>query len=171
MGTLIPEPTAGEGLLHPVALAAVGGLLLNDHVWKYAFPGLITGKLSDAAGLVFFPLFLQAGIEVVQQLGGRPWEPSRRVLWGAVLATGIVFASVQVVPAAADVYQMGLGALQWPVRALLSGGAVPFAPVSCTPDPTDLFTLPLLVVPLLLRRGGLRTLERGSSVRSRSRAS
>ena len=32
---------------------------LNDHVLKGAFPGLITGKLSDFAGLVFFPLVLE----------------------------------------------------------------------------------------------------------------
>jgi len=33
---------------------------LNDHVLKAAWPGLVTGKLSDFAGLVFFPLFIEA---------------------------------------------------------------------------------------------------------------
>ncbi len=32
---------------------------LNDHVLKGIFPGMITGKLSDFAGLVFFPLVLE----------------------------------------------------------------------------------------------------------------
>ncbi|RYY36548.1 MAG: hypothetical protein EOP46_05980 [Sphingobacteriaceae bacterium] len=33
-------------------------LLLNDHYLKYQYPGLITGKLSDFAGLFIFPLFI-----------------------------------------------------------------------------------------------------------------
>src|SRR5690606_8292496 len=51
------RPVAGDGLLHPAPLAAIGLLLLNDHWLKAAFPGSITGKLSDFAGLAFFPLF------------------------------------------------------------------------------------------------------------------
>ena len=31
---------------------------MNDHVLKHACPGVVTGKLSDFAGLFFFPLFL-----------------------------------------------------------------------------------------------------------------
>ena len=38
-------------LLHPAFLVAVGLLALNDHVLKEAFPGLLTGKLSDLAGV------------------------------------------------------------------------------------------------------------------------
>jgi len=33
-------------------------LLLNDLYFKYSFPGIITGKLSDFAGLFIFPYFL-----------------------------------------------------------------------------------------------------------------
>ena len=33
-------------------------LVVNDHVLKQAFPGPVTGKLSDVAGLFVFPLFL-----------------------------------------------------------------------------------------------------------------
>jgi len=32
---------------------------LNDHFFKFISPGLITGKLSDFAGLIFFPLLLE----------------------------------------------------------------------------------------------------------------
>jgi len=32
---------------------------LNDHLLKGLFPGMVTGKLSDFAGLVFFPLVLE----------------------------------------------------------------------------------------------------------------
>jgi len=33
-------------------------LLLNDHILKYTFPSILTGKLSDFAGLFIFPMFL-----------------------------------------------------------------------------------------------------------------
>ncbi len=49
-------------LLHPVSLASMALLGLNDHVLKGLFPGLITGKLSDFAGLVFFPLVLEIAL-------------------------------------------------------------------------------------------------------------
>jgi hypothetical protein len=42
-------------LAHPVTVLALLVLILNDHVWKTRQPGLVTGKLSDAAGLVLMP--------------------------------------------------------------------------------------------------------------------
>src|SRR5690606_18791254 len=39
----------------PVTVASVIVLLLNDHVLKQAWPGFVTGKLSDVAGLVVAP--------------------------------------------------------------------------------------------------------------------
>ncbi|MEE8434864.1 MAG: hypothetical protein V3S64_08760, partial [bacterium] len=41
-------------LTDPVFLVALGMLLLNDFWLKSAYPGLITGKLSDFAGLYVF---------------------------------------------------------------------------------------------------------------------
>jgi tetratricopeptide (TPR) repeat protein len=49
-------------LLTPIYLGAVATLVLNDHVLKQAFPGLITGKLSDFAGLFAFAVFLSVAI-------------------------------------------------------------------------------------------------------------
>ena len=42
-----------SGMLHPVALAALAVLVLNDHVWKARYPGWVTGKLSDVAVMGF----------------------------------------------------------------------------------------------------------------------
>ncbi|MBN2007155.1 MAG: hypothetical protein JXA21_27640, partial [Anaerolineae bacterium] len=53
--------TALRGLTHPLCWLAVGLLLLNDHVLKRAAPSALTGKLSDFAGLFFFP-FLAAAV-------------------------------------------------------------------------------------------------------------
>lgn len=47
-------------LFHPAFLLALVVLYLNDIYWKYAFANWLTGKLSDVAGMVVFPVFLQA---------------------------------------------------------------------------------------------------------------
>jgi hypothetical protein len=44
----------------PLFVAALFLLLLNDHVLKYSFPGCLTGKLSDFAGLFVFVSFFYA---------------------------------------------------------------------------------------------------------------
>lgn len=45
-------------LLNWVFLPCLLVLALNDHFLKYGYPGWLTGKLSDFAGLLIFPLFL-----------------------------------------------------------------------------------------------------------------
>ena len=48
------------GPAHPLALAAVALLLLNDHVLKATFHNALTGKLSDVAWMVVCPVLLAA---------------------------------------------------------------------------------------------------------------
>lgn len=138
-------------LLHPVSLAAIALLVVNDHVLKAAWPGLVTGKLSDVAGMVFFPLFLAA---VAQQL--RPGLPLRRAVAACALLTALVFAAIKLWPLAGDAYRAGLGALQWPFRALwalLQGHDVPaLARVALTPDATDVLTIPAVLIAVWLAR-------------------
>jgi hypothetical protein len=133
----------------------------NDHWLKAAWPGPVTGKLSDVAGLVLAPLVLQAAVEVVTGLRRPAWRPSRAVLVGSVAIVGTVFAAINLFPLAADAYRVGLGAAQWPFRALaavLASAPIPaVAPVALVLDPTDLVTLPGLLVPLVL---GWRRAER-----------
>jgi hypothetical protein len=131
-----------EVLLHPVCLAAIGLLVLNDHWLKAHDPSWLTGKLSDAAGLVVFPLVLAA---LVRSRAGV-----------AVAATALGFALVKTVPAATDAYRYGLGTLQWPfaaASAVWHDRAVPgLVPVEAVTDPTDLIALPFVLVPLMLMR-------------------
>lgn len=47
-----------RALCHPSTLLSIGLLLLNDHVLKAQIPSAFTGKLSDFAGLFFFPFLL-----------------------------------------------------------------------------------------------------------------
>ena len=144
---------AGDGLLHPVPIAAVALLVLNDHVFKARWPGFVTGKLSDVAGLVFFPLFLDAIAAVLP--GARAVAPLRRVAACAV-ATAVVFALVKTWAPATQVYRIGLGLLQWPFRAAgaILRGEAPGGPawVALVRDPTDLLALPFVAVSVLLER-------------------
>jgi hypothetical protein len=61
----------GKWLAHPVTLLALLVLVLNDHVWKARHPGLVTGKLSDVAGVVLTPAVLGVGIGLVRIAFGR----------------------------------------------------------------------------------------------------
>jgi hypothetical protein len=139
-----------EGMLHPLVPLAVGLLAVNDHWLKAAWPGVVTGKLSDFAGLAFFPLMLQAMVEGILWAVGRYRGPDRRVLVGAAVATALVFGAVKVSRYAGLVYRHGLGALQWPayaVLALLSGEELPgLSLVALVQDPTDLLALPAVLL-------------------------
>jgi hypothetical protein len=150
----------GDALLHPVPIAAIALLVINDHVLKAAFPGPLTGKLSDFAGLAFFPLLLVSAVEVAAA-GLRRWRgPSRGLLVAAIIATGLAFAVVKAVPAGTVAYGAGLGLLQWPLRtaaAAMTGQPAPgVAPVDAATDPSDLVALPALALAWLIGSARLR---------------
>lgn len=117
--------TGLSSLTHPAALAAIALLLLNDHVFKRYFPSDLTGKISDFAGLLFFPLLLSAFIGLLEH------RPRRAAGWGFAL-TGLAFSTIKLLPSAAGWTSTALG---W----LLGGN------VQITPDPTDLAALIMLL--------------------------
>ena len=141
---------AGRGLLRAVPLSAIAILLLNDHVLKSVSPGALTGKLSDVAGLLFFPALLVAAVELSGSTLGRPVARPRRLLAWAVLLTGVVFTIVKVWPTATHVWAAVLGTAQWPVAAALAAvghDPIPgWRPVGAVTDPTDLIALPALLL-------------------------
>ncbi len=145
---------AGEGLLHPLVIASVGLLVMNDHWAKALWPGVVTGKLSDFAGLLFFPFLLQAAWELLHALLRKPWSPSQRVLSVAAIVTAAVFAAVKLWPPAAELYRIAFGTARWPLDALvasLRGQALPgWSKVCVTRDPTDLVALLSIAVALVL---------------------
>lgn len=141
----------GDTLICPPVLAAIAILIANDHYLKWQFPGVITGKVSDVAGLVFFPVLFVAGIEGLRRLVGvHQWTLSSRALGLAVVFSGVAFAMVKISPDLAAVYSSGLGVIRWPLRALMAvaqGRGVPSAePVTVLADRTDLVALPALAV-------------------------
>lgn len=114
-------------LAHPLPLAAVGLLALNDHALKGAgiLPGAVTGKLSDVAGLFFFPLLLAACARKASILiRGRDIADRRSLAAATAIATGAGFAAVKLVPAV-----NALAAATWGVMVM---------------DPTDLLALPMI---------------------------
>jgi hypothetical protein len=133
--------------MHPISIAAIGLLLVNDHLLKEAWPGAVTGKLSDIAGLVFFPLLLTYVWRLVT--GGT----SRASVLVAIVVTGTFFSLIQVSPLAGDLYRHSLGLIQFPFR-LLAGGDRPVA-VLLTADPTDLLALPSLLLSWWISKDGI----------------
>lgn len=142
----------GQGLLDPWLLCAVMLLVINDHVLKRHYGGIVTGKLSDVAGLAFFSAFLQALVEIA---GRRvAWRGSRPVLLVATLATAAVFSWVKLCPVGAETYRVVLGALVSAPKLLVAwtrGQPIPeLSRASLVRDWTDLLALPAVLLPLWL---------------------
>jgi hypothetical protein len=156
----------GDGLLHPAILVSLGLLLLNDHVLKTAMPGALTGKLSDVAGLAFFPMLLIAGWELLRALGGRSAQPSLAAALAAAGLTGVAFSLAKATPAGAASLGWTIGALQWlgtaPAR-LLAGHVPPLLGARVVMDPTDLLALPALAIPVLVMRWRARAATRAAA--------
>jgi len=125
-------------MLHPAMVLAVGVLALNDHWLKGRFgaepgAGVVTGKLSDVAGLALFPALLVSGVEVARwalrrDRGGRACSARELVAAMAVTATG--FAAIQSIPAAAAAYEVVLAVLRWCPAGLAAGlGGGPWPPL------------------------------------------
>ncbi len=114
-------------LLHPVSLAAMAVLALNDHLLKQAWPGHVTGKIWVVAGVFFFPVvFMAVGVP-----GG---------VSGALTAGGC--AAVKAWPWANDI---------WNETFSLVYAAVGFADrAALMCDPTDLMAVPAVLVALWL---------------------
>ncbi|MGC5306446.1 hypothetical protein [Micromonospora zamorensis] len=118
-------PTALSWLCHPVTLLALVVLVVNDHLLKSTFPGLVTGKLSDVAGLVLAPPLVAVLLTLLV-----PRLPARAAALAGLVAVGAGFAVVKSSGYAAEVASSAWTALAGPslVRA----------------DRTDLLTLPAL---------------------------
>lgn len=116
-------------LKHPAALFSIGLLLLNDHVLKVAVPSWLTGKLSDFAGLFFFPFVLAATLSIVTD---RLRISPRKLGWLAFGITAVWFAAMKTT--------VWGNALTEDLLARLLG-----FPAQIVLDPTDLIALPMLI--------------------------
>jgi hypothetical protein len=141
----------GDYILHPLILSMLLLWAVNDHLLKDYFANMWTGKLSDIASLAVAPLLPLCFYEIV--CGLRRSEPSRApvVFALSLLAVGSLMVGINTSAAVGEGYRVGLGALQWPFRCLiplLTGAEIPrLTRVFLTPDPSDLITLPALLIP------------------------
>jgi hypothetical protein len=124
-------------LCHPVTIAGVIVLLVNDHLLKQAWPGFVTGKLSDVAGLVVAPALLALLLR-------------RRADLAATVLTGVLFALVKTTETGAEAASQAWTLVAGPSRILA--------------DPTDLLALPALALAWWVRR---RSLTSAPSARGR----
>lgn len=158
---MIPrEIVPGSGMLHPVPLGALVVLVLNDHWWKRGHPSFVTGKLSDVAGLIFFPLLLQAIGEIGGAWAGVRWGPSRRALLVAIVATAVIFGLAKTWAPMNALVRTGDAALRWPLRFVWAvahhRAAPPLGGSVLVRDPSDLVALPAALAGLGLRRRQLK---------------
>ena len=109
----------------PLPLFAVGLLALNDHVLKFRFPGLVTGKLSDIAGCFVLPLFLSAILALVTKASAR-----ERLHVSAALSF-FFFTAIKSSQPAADLTCSALDAIGPGCGRIIA-------------DPTDLIALPFI---------------------------
>ena len=128
-----------------MTVVAASALVWNDHLGKQHHPGVITGKVSDVAGLVVFPfLFAVLLVPLARPVG------LVRIGRVAIAVTAVGFTAVQLVPAAA-------AGAAWILTAV-AGRSMMVA------DATDLLALPVLVVPWRMWHRGCRR-ERGEQDR------
>lgn len=113
-----------RALLHPLFVAAVLALAVNDWILKGAFgPSLVTGKLSDFAGLLVAQVVLATLFRV----------RTRRGFVATSLVLGFAFAAIKTSPFASLLYERALA----------------FVHATNVVDPTDLVAL--VVLPLGVR--------------------
>jgi hypothetical protein len=135
---------AGE-FLHPLPLCALAVLVVNDWYLKGAqvLPGIVTGKLSDFAGLLFFPLLCTALADVALWGAARAGAPvdfslGRGRLAVACAGTAALFAATKLSDAWAGGVVAALGWIGVDARIVV--------------DPTDLLALPSVAVAYWLGR-------------------
>ena len=164
----------GDLLLQPVSLIALIVVVLNDRWLKVDHSGLLSGKLSDFAGLIYFPLFLVSVIEAARfVVRRRTWALSSRAV---VIASGIVgtaFLLIKTWDPASQLYREAMGYAFWPGFAfadLVNGNPVKNVhEVFLAQDHWDLLALIVLPVPVLIARKVMGPPTVPSRITTRSR--
>lgn len=112
-----------EYFLHPIPAVAVFVLFINDHYLKQTFPGFITGKISDFAGVFFLPLYLCALVGLIVTYGIRscsqPFRLTKSRLLLAIAFTDFIFISVKIWPTANSFYLTTMSHIGLPSRLVM----------------------------------------------------
>lgn len=133
----------GDYLLSPVFLLSLGLLLANDFVLKPHLPSPLSGILSDLAGMVFFPVFLVAVVELMCIV--LPRKPGASPMWFCIssVLVGVLLVVVKFTEQGQAAYRALVAPLhEGPLAGLTIGGGGAVA------DPWDLLALLLIPVPI-----------------------
>lgn len=130
--------TALRALAHPGSVLALVVLVLNDHVLKQAWPGWVTGKLSDVAGLVVAPLLLAAVLAAVRVPRAMPV---------ALAATGAGFVFCK--------------SSAWGAEVTSSAWSLLGTPTMIRADASDLLALPAMYAAWRVHRSASRAVGSG----------
>jgi hypothetical protein len=135
-----------RALTHPLTVAFTFLLVLNDHALKACFPGLLTGKLSDIAGMWVAPIFL---LGVMDLLAPARMAADRRYLLAppvAALVVGLLFAAAKTWAPATHAYEATAALCRAPFRYVLSlvfQRPMWSETIRLVRDPSDLVALPV----------------------------
>ena len=137
-----------------MSLVAVGVMALNDHVLKQAYGTWWTGKLSDVAGLIFFPAVIAVVVAFIRSRSTRPpsADAFRRLVLVATSITGVGFVWVKATDAGAATASAVLSGITGP---LFGGNGVVLK------DATDLLALPALGLAVWAARASAREMRGG----------
>ncbi len=137
-------------LVHPIAVVSVVALVVNDRFVKQTWPGLVSGKLSDVAGMVFFPLLLVGLVELAAAAARRPWWADRRAFVTVAVIVGAFFGATKVLAPIRAFDEAALGWLRWApgaaARAATGGAAGAPEAGHVVADATDLVAVPFVIV-------------------------
>lgn len=137
-------PVIGEALLHPISLLCLAVWGLNDHVLKARYGNWLTGKLSDFAGLLVFPLLLLTLLELGLWATGKRRKANLREWLAVLLVAGLGFTAAKCTTWGDVAYSVWVGLLHDPLATLRAPFEVA-ARVQHTQDPTDAIALPMLM--------------------------
>jgi hypothetical protein len=131
---LASERTLERLFFSPLPLLTIALFGLNNAWLKFAFPGFITGKLSDLTACFFLPLFVGWFAERLLRL-----SYARSLALGALL-TVFVFTGMKTSLAFSDF-----------ASALISraGALLAMGPSRNIVDPSDLLALPFVAISLI----------------------
>lgn len=150
----------GDLVLSPWALVAVAMVVVNDHVLKARYGNVVTGKLSDVAGVFVFPLVALSVLEVGRWgLRRSSWVVTKAEIVAGTCITAIGFAAVKLVGPVADTYAATIGSIRWSVEWVTTGSAS-YAPIEIVADWTDVAVLPVLIGSLLVARARIPATDR-----------
>jgi hypothetical protein len=134
-----PGRAPGDLLIRPLAVVALMVLIVNDHVVKHRWPGPLSGKLSDIAGLVFLPVLVISLCELARAAVRRPWRVGDSGVLAVVTLVAVGFAATKLSTAVSATYGDMLGWLRWPLTGHWSHVAI-------SRDPTDVLCTPAAIV-------------------------